>query len=69
MAPKCEILLLFTTLQLGPTSQKGTPFWFHFGDLFCQKNEKRGSQKSPKHQSQKTLKMGPKLGGGLFLSF
>ena len=68
--PKSEILLLFTTLELGPASQKGTPFWSHFGDLFCQKNEKRGFQKSPKNQSQKTLKMGPKLGGVLiFLSF
>ena len=63
-APKTEIVLLFITLQLGPTSQKGTPFWSHFGDLFCQKNEKRGFQKRPKNQSPKTVKMGPKLGGG-----
>ena len=62
--PKSEILLLFTTLELGPTSQKGTPFWSHFGDLFSQKNEKRGFQKRPKNQSQKTFKMGPKQGGG-----
>ena len=61
-APKSEILLLFTTLELGPTSQKGTPFWSHFGDLFSQKNEKRGFQKSPKNHSQKTLKMGPQWG-------
>ena len=57
-APKSEILLLFITLELGPTSQKGTPFWSHFGDLFSQKNEKRGFQKSPKNHSQKTFKMG-----------
>ena len=63
-APKSEILLLFTTLELGPTSQKGTPFWSYFGDLFSQKNEKRGFQKRPKNQSPKTLKMGPKQGGG-----
>ena len=62
--PKSEILLLFTTLELGPTSQKGTPFWLYFGDLFSQKNEKRGFQKRPKNQSPKTLKMGPKLEGG-----
>ena len=72
-APKSEILLLFTTLELGPTPQKGTPFWFYFGDLFSQKNEKRGFLKRPKNQSQKTFKMGPKQGGvklglfGLFL--
>ena len=59
--PKSEILPLFTTLELGPTSQKGTPFWCHFGDLFSKKNEKRGFQKSPKNHSQKTLEMGPKL--------
>ena len=59
---KSEILLLFTTLELGPRSQKGTPFWSHFGDLFSQKNEKRGFQKSPKNHSQKTLKMGPHWG-------
>ena len=41
-APKSEILQLFTTLELGPTSQKGTPFWSHFEDLFSQKkNEKK----------------------------
>ena len=61
---KSEILLLFTTLELGPTFQKWTPFWVHFGALFSQKHEKRGFQKSPKKQSPKTLKMGPKLGGG-----
>ena len=55
--------MLFITLELGPTSQKGTPFWCHFGDLFCQENEKRGFQKSPKNHSQKTLKMGPKQWG------
>ena len=60
--PKSEILVLFITLELGPTSQKGTPFWLYFGDLFSQKNEKRGFQKRPKNQSQKTLKMGPKQG-------
>ena len=60
--PKSEILLLFTALELGPRSQKGTPFWSHFGDLFSQKNEKRGFQKSPKNHSQKTLKMGPHWG-------
>ena len=43
-APKSEILLLFTTLELGPASQKGTPFWYHFGDLFCSKNKKGGSK-------------------------
>ena len=58
-----EILPLFTTLELGPTSQKWTPFWVHFGDLFSQKNEKRGFQKRLKNQSPKTLKIGPKLGG------
>ena len=63
--PKSEILQLFTTLELGPTSQKGTPFWSHFGDLFCQKNEKRGFQKRTKNQSQKIFKMGPKQGGGV----
>ena len=63
-APKSEILPLFTTLELGPTSQKGTPFWVYFGELFSQKNEKRGFLKSTKNQSQKTFKMGPKLGGG-----
>ena len=63
-APKSEILLLFTTLELGPTSQKWTPFWVHFGDLFSQKNEKRGFLKSPQNQSPKTFKMGPKQGGG-----
>ena len=62
-APKSEILLLFTTLELSPTSQKWTPFWVHFGDLFSQKNEKRGFQKSPENQPPKTLKMGPKQGG------
>ena len=67
-APKSGILLLFTTLELGPTSQKGTPFWSHFGDLFCQKNGKRGFQKRPKNQSQKTFKMGPKLGGGAYFT-
>ena len=41
-APKSEILQLFTTLELGPTPQKGTPFWIHFGDLFCQKKRKKG---------------------------
>ena len=66
-APKSEILLLFTALQLGPTPQKGTPFWLYFGDLFSQKNEKRGFQKRPKNQSPKTLKMGPKQGGLIFL--
>ena len=65
--PKSEILLLFTTLELGPTLQKGTPFWSHFGDLFCQKNEKRGFLKRPKNQSPKTLKMGPKLGGAILI--
>ena len=29
--PKIEILLLFTTFQLGPGSQKGTPFRDHVG--------------------------------------
>ena len=67
--PKSEILPLFTTLELGPTSQKGTPFWVHFGDLFSQKNEKRGFLKRPKNQSQKTFKMGPKQGGGNFILF
>ena len=33
-APKTEILRLFTTLELGPMSQKGTPFRLDFGDLF-----------------------------------
>ena len=65
-APKSEILILFTTLQLGPTSQKWTPFWVHFGDLFSQKNEKRGFQKRPKNQSPKTFKMCPKQGGAYF---
>ena len=64
--PKSEILLLFTTLELGPTSQKGTPFWVHFGDLFSQNIEKRGFLKRPQNQSPKTLKMGSKLGGGFF---
>merc|ERR1712078_582005 len=68
-APKSEILLLVITLQLGPTPQKGTPFWSHFGDLFCQKNEKRGFRKRPKNQSQKTFKTGSKLGGWLILQF
>ena len=70
-APKSEILPLFTTLELGPTPQKGTPFWSHFGDLFSQKHEKKGFQKSPQNHSQKTLKMGPKqgVGGGLFYTF
>ena len=72
-APKSEILLLFTTLELGPTPQKGTPFWYYFGDLFSQKNEKRGFQKRPKNQSPKTLKMGSKQvfffrSWGLFLT-
>ena len=62
--PKSEILQLFTTLELGPASQRGTPFWSHFGDLLCQKNEKRGFQKSLKNKFQKTLEMGPKPGGG-----
>ena len=66
---KSEILPLFTTLEQGPTSQKGTPFWLYFGDLFSQKNGKRGILKSPQNQSQKIFKMGPKLGGGLFWSF
>ena len=66
--PKSEILLLFTTLELGPTSQKWTPFWVHFGDLFSQKNEKRGFQKRSENQSQKIFKMGPKQ-GGVFLMF
>ena len=57
-------MLLFTTLELGPTPQKGTPFWFYFGDLFSQKNEKRGFLKRPQNQFPKTIKMGPKLGGG-----
>ena len=61
--PKNEILLLFTTLQLGPTSQKGTPFWVYFGSMFSQKNEKRGFQKRLKNQSLKTLQMGAKQGG------
>ena len=56
-------MLLFITLELGPASQKGTPFWVYFGDLFSQKNEKRGFLKRPKNQSQKTFKMGPKQGG------
>ena len=60
-------MLLFTTLELGPTSQKGTPFWVHFGDLFSQKNEKRGFQTRPQNQSQKMFKMGPKQ-GGVFLT-
>ena len=55
--------MLFTTLELGSTSQKGGPFWYHFGDLFSQKKEKRGFQKRPQNQSPKTLKMGPKQGG------
>ena len=60
--PKSEILLLFTTLELGPTSQKGTLFWSHFGDLLGQQNEKRGFQKDPKNQLQKSFKKGPKQG-------
>ena len=62
-------MLLFTTLELGPTSQKGTPFWVHFGDLFSQKNEKRGFLKRPQNQSQKIFKMGPKQGGVFFRSW
>ena len=41
-APKSEILQLFTTLELGPTLQKGIPFCLYFGDLFCQKKRKKG---------------------------
>ena len=67
--PKSGILLLFTTLELCPTSQKGTPFWVFLGDLFSEKYEKRGFLKSPQNQSPKTLKMGPKMGGGLILYF
>ena len=48
--PKSEFLLLFTTLQQGPGSQKGTPFRYHFGDPFSQKNEKRGFQKRAKNR-------------------
>ena len=62
-APKSEILLLFTTLELGPTSQKGTPFWSRFGDLFCQKNEKRGSRKVLKITPKKHSKWVPSRGG------
>ena len=64
--PKSEILMLFTTLELGPTSQKGTPFWFHFGDLFGQKNEKSRFQKELKNQLQQTLKMVSKQAGLCF---
>ena len=66
-APKSEMLPLFTTLELGPASQKGTPFCSHFGDLLGQKHEKRGFQKDPKNQLQKTLKMGPKQGGRVYV--
>ena len=48
--PKSEFLLLFTTLQQGPGSQKGTPFRYHFGDPFSQKNGKRGFQKRAKNR-------------------
>ena len=65
-APKSEILLLFTTLELGPTSQKGTPFWSHFGDLFCEKTKKGGSRKGLKISPQKQSKWVPNRGGGFF---
>ena len=65
-APKSEILLLFITLELGPMPQKGTPFWSHFGDLFCEKNEKRGSRKVLKISTKKHSKWGPNWGGVLF---
>ena len=55
-------MLLVTTLELGTTPQKGTPFCLYFGDLFSQKNEKRGFQKRPQNQSQKIFNMGPKQG-------
>ena len=58
-APKSEILPLFTTLELGPTSQKGTPFWSFFGDQFCQKNGKRGSRKVLKINPKKHSKWVP----------
>ena len=47
--PKSGILQLFITFELGPRSHKGTPFRYHFGDLFSKKNEKRGFQKSAKN--------------------
>ena len=56
---KSEILLLFTTLELGRASQKETQFWDHFGDRVCKKNEKRGFQKIIKNHVKKTLQSGP----------
>ena len=44
--PKSEILLLFITLELGPRSQKGTPFRGYFGELFSKKKQKMGVSKT-----------------------
>ena len=43
---------------------KRHPVLVLFGNLFSQKNEKRGFQKSPKNQSQKQSKWVPNRGGG-----
>ena len=63
-APKSEILQLFTTLELGPTSQKGTPFWSHFGDLFCQKKTEKGVPEKSSKSVPKNVQNGSQTGGG-----
>ena len=53
--PKSEILLLFTTLEQGQTSQKWTPFWELFEDQFCTKYEKMRKRRMPKNRCRKKV--------------
>ena len=53
--PKSEILLLFTTLEQGQTSQKWTPFWELFEDQFCTKYEKMRKRRIPKNRCRKKV--------------
>ena len=54
-AAKSEILLLFTTLEQGQTSQKWTPFWELFEDQFCTKYEKMRKRRMPKNSCRKKV--------------
>ena len=53
--PKSEILLLFTTLEQGQTSQKWAPFWELFEDQFCTKYEKMRKRRMPKNRCRKKV--------------
>ena len=43
---KSEVLVLLTTLELGPLFQKGIPFLSNFGDMFFQNKRKKGVPES-----------------------